>query len=85
LADGEQPPEGFAVIDTAGLGGPAAASGRRLAFAWRVGAYRGQPQVGFHGGCGLEELVVPMTRLCRHGVPASEPTWWFGGGDGEEG
>lgn len=84
LAESEQQPEGFAVIDTAGLGGPAAAQGKRLAFAWRVGAYRGQPQVGFHGGCGLEELVVPMARLCRHGVPASEPGWWFGGGGVEE-
>lgn len=74
LLHDEEPPDGFVEIDLKGLGG---APGR-VAFAWRLGAYQGLPQVGFHGGCGLEELVVPMAWLGRNGVPADEPTWWYG-------
>lgn len=66
-------PDGFLEIDVGGLGGT---PGRR-AFAWRVGAYLGNPQVGFHGGCGLEEMVVPLAWLCREGLQADEPNWWF--------
>ncbi len=74
LDTGGKAPEGFMEIDLQSLGGPPA----RRAFAWRVGVYRGQPQVGFHGGCGLEEMVVPMAWVGRGGVPAPEPSWWRG-------
>ena len=67
-------PEGFIEIDLAGLGGPP----ERRAFAWRSGAYLGGPQVGFHGGCGLEEVVVPLAWIERDGLHADEPTWWYG-------
>lgn len=76
LGGGESAPEGFAEIELAGLGGPP----ERRAFAWRTGAYLGNPQVGFHGGCGLEEMVVPLAWLERGGVAADEPGWWYGGG-----
>lgn len=66
-------PEGFIEIDVGGLGGT---PGRR-AFAWRMGAYLGNSQVGFHGGCGLEEMVVPLAWLSRDGLQADEPDWWF--------
>lgn len=69
-------PEGFIEIDVAGLGGPP----ERRAFAWRSGAYLGGPQVGFHGGAGLEEVVVPLAWLDRDGLQADEPTWWYGRG-----
>lgn len=69
-------PEGFVEIDVAGLGGPP----ERRAFAWRSGAYLGGPQVGFHGGCGLEEVVVPLAWIERGGLQADEPTWWYGRG-----
>ncbi len=69
-------PEGFIEIDIAGLGGPA----ERRAFAWRSGAYLGGPQVGFHGGAGLEEVVVPLAWLERDGLYADEPSWWYGRG-----
>ena len=69
-------PEGFIEIDLAGLGGPP----ERRAFAWRSGAYLGGPQVGFHGGCGLEEVVVPLAWIERDGLHADEPTWWYGRG-----
>ncbi len=69
-------PEGFMEIDLAGLGGPP----QRRAFAWRSGAYLGGQQVGFHGGCGLEEMVVPLAWIERDGLPADEPAWWFGRG-----
>jgi hypothetical protein len=36
--------------------------------------------VGFHGGCGLEEMVVPLAWLVRDGLFADEPVWWFGRG-----
>ena len=74
-------PDGFIEIDIAGLGGPP----ERRAFAWRSGAYLGGPQVGFHGGCGLEEMVVPLAWLERDGLQADEPTWWFGRGALAEG
>ena len=61
---------------SAGLGGPP----ERRAFAWRSGAYLGGPQVGFHGGCGLEEVVVPLAWIERDGLHADEPTWWYGRG-----
>lgn len=69
-------PEGFIEVDVAGLGGPP----ERRAFAWRSGAYLGGPQVGFHGGCGLEEVVVPLAWLERDGLHADEPSWWYGRG-----
>lgn len=73
LAQHEPVPDGFAEIDVGGLGGT---PGRR-AFAWRMGAYLGSPQVGFHGGCSLEEMVVPLAWLHRDGLQADEPAWWF--------
>jgi hypothetical protein len=69
-------PEGFIEIDVAGLGGPP----ERRAFAWRSGAYLGSPQVGFHGGCGLEEVAVPLAWIERDGLHADEPSWWYGRG-----
>ena len=60
----------------AGLGGPP----ERRAFAWRTGVYLGGPQVGFHGGCGLEEVVVPLAWIERDGLHADEPSWWYGHG-----
>ncbi|MBI2893931.1 MAG: BREX-2 system phosphatase PglZ [Deltaproteobacteria bacterium] len=76
LADGAKAPAGFCEIDLAGLGGPPS----RRAFAWRSGAYLGGPQVGFHGGCSLEEMVVPLVWLEHNGLQADEPAWWYGGG-----
>ncbi len=76
LPDGEAPPEGFVEIDLGGLGGPA----ERRAFAWQGGVYLGGPQVGFHGGCSLEEMVVPLAWLVSGGLAADEPAWWYGGG-----
>ena len=69
-------PTGFIEIDLAGLGGPP----ERRAFAWQSGAYLGSPQVGFHGGCSLEEVVVPLAWLERDGLHADEPSWWYGQG-----
>lgn len=68
-------PDGFIEIDVQELGGTPG----RKAFAWRMGTYQGSPQVGFHGGVSLEEMVVPLAWLVRNGVRASEPAWWFGG------
>src|SRR5262245_4204001 len=76
LGKHESPPEGFIEIDLAGLGGPP----ERRAFAWRSGAYLGGSQVGFHGGCSLEEIVVPLAWLERDGLHADEPSWWYGRG-----
>lgn len=76
LASGAAAPTGFVEIDLGGLGGPPA----RRAFAWKSGAYLGGQQVGFHGGCGLEEMVVPLAWLEPNGLQADEPTWWFGKG-----
>lgn len=76
LAKHDPVPEGFMEIDLAGLGGPP----QRRAFAWRSGVYLGGQQVGFHGGCGLEEMVVPLAWIERDGLPADEPAWWFGRG-----
>jgi hypothetical protein len=77
LAQGEPAPDGFLEIDVEGLGGPPG----RKAFAWKTGAYRGKPHVGFHGGCGLEELVVPLAWLERgaEATGADLPAWWYGG------
>ena len=76
LGKHEAPPEGFTEIDLAGLGGPP----ERRAFAWRCGVYLGGQQVGFHGGCGLEEVVVPLAWIERDGLQADEPAWWYGRG-----
>ena len=38
------------------------------------------PQVGFHGGASLEEVVVPLAWLERDGLQADEPAWWYGRG-----
>lgn len=69
-------PDGFMEIDVRGLGGPPA----RRAFAWRSGVYLGGQQVGFHGGCSLEEMVVPMAWIVERGLQADEPAWWYGAG-----
>ncbi len=74
LGPNDPVPEGFVEIDLGDLGGQPG----RKAFAYKVGAYQGLPQVGFHGGCGLEEMVVPMAWLVPNGVHANEPAWWFG-------
>ncbi len=76
LERGEEPPAGFIEVDLHGLGN---VEGRH-AFAWKTGAYQGNPQVGFHGGCSLEEMVAPVAWLVRDGVLADEPAWWYGGG-----
>jgi hypothetical protein len=76
LAAGESAPAGFLEIDVGGLGGP---PGRR-AFAWKCGAYLGGQQVGFHGGCSLEEMVVLLAWLEPGGLQADEPSWWYGKG-----
>jgi len=76
LAKNAEPAEGFIEIDLGGLGGPP----ERRAFAWQSGVYLGSQQVGFHGGCGLEEMVVPLAWLERDGLHADEPAWWYGGG-----
>ncbi|MBL8622247.1 MAG: BREX-2 system phosphatase PglZ [Myxococcales bacterium] len=76
LAAGATPAAGFLEIDVKGLGGP---PGRR-AFAWKSGVYLGGQQVGFHGGCSLEEMVVPMAWLAARGLQADEPAWWYGAG-----
>lgn len=74
----EVAPEGFIEIDEGGHGG---GPGRK-AYAWKMGVYQGQPQVGFHGGCSLEEMVVPLAELVDGGVAADEPSWWYGGAYG---
>lgn len=76
MSGAETPPEGVMEIDIGALGGPS----ERRAFAWRTGTYLGNPQVGFHGGCGLEEMVVPLAWIERDGLYADEPAWWFGRG-----
>ncbi len=74
--EGKDPaPEGFIEIDEGGHGGGAG----RKAYAWKMGVYQGKPQVGFHGGCSLEEMVVPLAELAEGGVAADEPAWWYGG------
>jgi len=74
LGDGQVAPEGFIEVDVGELGG----AGGRRAFAWEMGAYCGTPHVAYHGGCGLEELVVPLAWLVERGGMAQEPAWWFG-------
>ncbi len=76
LGPGEVPPEGFVEVDCGDLAGEPG----RTAFAWRSGVYRGQLQVGFHGGCSLEEMVVPVAWLARDGVPPDRPAWWLDAG-----
>lgn len=73
LAAGEQAPPGFIEIDVDRLGGKR----DRMAFAWKMGVYQGGQQVGFHGGCSLEEMVVPLAELVANGVAADEPSWWY--------
>lgn len=36
--------------------------------------------MGFHGGCSLEEVVVPLAWIERDGLAADEPVWWYGRG-----
>ena len=69
---GEPVPDGFLEINCGDLAGEPG----RAAFAWGAGAYRGQVQVGFHGGCSLEEMVVPVAWLARDGEAADKPAWW---------
>jgi hypothetical protein len=76
LGAGAAAPPGFLEIDVGGLGGPPS----RRAFAWKSGAYLGGQQVGFHGGCGLEEMVVPLAWIEPAGLQADEPSWWYGMG-----
>lgn len=76
LGKHEPVPEGFLEIDVAGLGGPP----ERRAFAWSSGSYLGGPQVGFHGGASLEEVVVPLAWIERDGLYADEPAWWYARG-----
>jgi hypothetical protein len=76
LGPSDAAPDGFLEIDVGGLGGPP----QRRAFAWSAGVYLGNPQVGFHGGCGLDEMVVPLVWLEREGLQADEPAWWYGPG-----
>jgi len=79
LLRGSEPvPEGFIEVGVEGLGGTPG----RKAFAWKIGVYQGSPQVGFHGGCSLEEMVVPLAELTAGGVAADEPAWWFAGAEG---
>jgi len=75
LAPGENAPDGYLEIDVNDLGGGIG----RTAFAWEMGRYRGLPHVAYHGGCALEEMVVPMTWLVEQGSAANDPAWWFGG------
>jgi DNA-binding protein H-NS len=75
LRPSDNVPAGFVEIDDGQLGG---VRGRK-AFAWKMGVYQGSPQVGFHGGCSLEEIVVPLAELVAGGVAADEPAWWFAG------
>jgi hypothetical protein len=77
LKAGDSVPEGFIEIDLNGLGG----AKERRAFGWKLGAYLGLPQVGFHGGCALEEMVVPLATLVPDGVPADRPLWWDDAGE----
>ncbi len=80
LAADEEVPEGFLEIDLGGLGtssGHLGGARGRTAFAWRSGVYRGrQPHAGFHGGCSLEEMVVPLAWLVKGGLQADLPGWW---------
>jgi hypothetical protein len=75
LEGSAEAPMGFLEIPLDGLGN---VQGRH-AFAWKTGVYQGNPQVGFHGGCSLEEMVAPVAWLVRDGVAADEPSWWYGG------
>ena len=78
LLRGSDPvPDGFIEIGDDRLGGTPG----RKAFAWKMGVYQGSPQVGFHGGCSLEEMVVPLAELIAGGVAADEPAWWFAGAE----
>ncbi len=80
LGTDEGVPEDFLEIDLEGLG-DFGGGGGRTAFAWRSGVYRGrQPHAGFHGGCSLEEMVVPLAWLVREGHQADLPAWWEGAG-----
>ncbi|TVQ88633.1 MAG: BREX-2 system phosphatase PglZ [Deltaproteobacteria bacterium] len=73
LEPGDPVPEGFIEIDCADLAGERG----RFAFAWKTGVYLGMPQVGFHGGCGLEEVIVPVAWLrANDGVRPDLPAWY---------
>ena len=74
LEPGEAPPEGTVVVDVGDL--PDLPAGR-VAFCWRAGAYFGTVQAGYHGGCSLEEMVVPLAWLERGGVEHPAPPWWY--------
>ncbi len=64
--------EGAVVMDGSGIpGGP-------LTLLHHVGAYAGQQRRGYHGGVGLEEMLVPLAFLgAGHGRPQA-PGWWSG-------
>lgn len=72
LGPGDRVPPGFIEVDLQGTGGTPG----RKAFAWKMGTYQGSPQVGFHGGCSLEEMVIPLAWLERDAAPPDEPSWW---------
>lgn len=48
-----------------------------------VGAWAGSQHRGFHGGAGLEEVLVPLALLGPGGAKPRPPAWWWAG-DGVE-
>ena len=41
-----------------------------------MGAYVSVQRAGYHGGAGLEEVVVPLALLAAEGAAAPRPEWW---------
>ena len=77
---------GTAVDGSVELGG-AAVPGGPVHCLSRVGAYYGQQTRGFHGGVGLEEMVVPLAFLgavqTGTGRPSAPGWWWDTGSEPE--
>jgi PglZ domain len=49
-----------------------------------IGAFAGPQRRGFHGGAGLEEVVVPLAFFAAAGMeaaPLPRPSWWTGEDD----